>query len=121
MELKQGKISITYDEMHQIRKMGRDQLERHLTKELELYLKEARALGYRQGYTDSETETDAELRLAEEDSAVTLRMALEERDRKWKKAVRDAVAVTNGIGRKRKELLMEYLKIELERVGICRK
>ncbi len=121
MELKQGKISITYDELCRIRKMGRDQMERYLTEEIVPYLKEAKEIGYRKGYTDSEAETDAELRLAEADSVVTLSMALEERDRKWKKAVWNAVAATRGIGKKRKELLMEYIKIEMEHTGICRK
>lgn len=121
MELKKGKITILYDELSRIRKMGKEQLERYLTAELKPYLMEARELGYRQGYTESEEEADAELRQEAVDRAEAVRHALDEHDRKWRKAVRDAVAAVKGVGRKRKELLMEYLKIELERAGICRR
>lgn len=113
MEVKQEKISITYDEFSGIRKMSREQMEKCLT--------EAMQMGYRQGYTDSEAETDAELRLAEKDRAEAISQALEENNRRWKKAVRKAVDTMRGVCRKRKELLMEYLKIETERAGICRK
>lgn len=113
MELKQGKISITYEELSGIRKMGKSQLEQYLTGAMEI--------GYRQGYTVSEAETDEELKLAEADKAAEISQALEENNRKWLKAVRDVVGAAKGIGRKRKELLLEYLKIELEKVGICRR
>lgn len=113
MELKQGKINITYDELCRIRKMGRAQMERYLTEVMEL--------GYRQGYTDSETETDVEFRLAEKDRDAEISQVLGENNRRWEKAVRKAVDTMKGVGRKRKELLMEYLKIETERAGICRK
>lgn len=113
MELKKGKISITTDEMCRIRNMGREQMEMILT--------EAMELGYRQGYTISEAETDEELRLAEADRAEEIRQALKENDRRWQRSVRNAAARVRGLGRKQLNMLEEYLKTELEREGLCRK
>lgn len=113
MEIKQQKIRITYEELCRIRKMGREQLERYLT--------EVMQMGYRQGYTDSEAETDAELRLAEKDKAEAVSQALEENNRRWEQRIRNAVDTAGGIRRKQKELLLEHLKTKQERDGICRK
>lgn len=113
MESKQQKIRITYEELCRIRKMGREQLERYLT--------EVMQMGYRQGYTDSEAETDAEFRLAEKDKAEAVSQALEENNRRWDQRIRNAVDTAGGIRRKQKELLLEHLKTKQERDGICRK
>ncbi len=113
MELKQGMISITQDELYQIRRKGWYEMEQVLT--------EAMKLGYSQGYTDSEAETDVEFRLAEEDRAQELCQALEENNRRWKQAVKSAVAALTLVSRKRKAQMLSFLQIELERTGICRR
>lgn len=113
MEIKQEKVRITYDEMHRVRKMSKEKMEQYLT--------EVMQAGYRQGYTDSETETDEELRLAKEDGVTELRLALEENNHKWQRAVRNTLILMKGIRGKQREQLIQYLKMELEREDICRK
>lgn len=96
MELKQEKISINRKEMREIKKMDHRQLEQCLTEAM------------RMGYTLSESERDLEIRLA-----------VKENNGHWLHAIQAAVGALKGIGAKRKELLMEYLQIELKKENIC--
>lgn len=98
MQLRQEKIRINRKEMREIKRMDHAQMEQRLT--------EAMSLGYAAGK-------------AERDREITC--AVEETGRRWQSAVQKAVKALKGIGEKRKELLMEYVEIELEKEGICRK
>lgn len=98
MQLRQEKIRINRKEMREIKRMDHAQMEQRLTEAMRL------------GYTASEAERDLEIALA-----------VEETGRRWHQALQKAVKALRGIGEKRKELLMEYVKIELEKEGICRK
>lgn len=98
MELMQGKIKINRKEMQKIRKMDHAQLEQCLTEVMWM------------GYTASEEGTDRDIR-----------QEVKNNNRGWQQAVQAAVTTMKGIGEKRKELFMEYLKIELEKAGICTK
>ena len=42
-----------------------------------------------------------------------------ERDKSWQQAVETSLENLKGIGEKRKELFMEYLKENLKKAGIC--
>lgn len=101
MELKQ-EICITYDEMHRLRRMSREKMEQYLT--------EVMQAGYRRGCMDSEAGTDEELR-----------QALAENDQKWWEAIRNVLDLKKGLLEKQRKQLLENLKTELERAGICRK
>lgn len=90
MELKEGKIRISRKEMREIKKMDHSQMERKLT--------EAMEIGY----------------CKDREGAV-----LEENNWHWRQAVEDALEALPGIGVKRKELFMEYLRQNLGEVGIC--
>ena len=94
----QGKIKINRKEMQKIRKMDHMQLEQCLTEVMWM------------GYTASEEGTDRDIR-----------QEVENNNRGWQQAVQTVVKTMKGIGEKRKELFMEYLKIELEKAGICTK
>lgn len=80
--------------MLEIRKLDHNQLERKLT--------EVAAMGQQEDYT-------------EENVKQIMRIERET----WEDAVKTTLADLKGIGEKRKELFMEYLKERLREAGIC--